>query len=86
MIHRYSVRPADRIGLVFVTALPRVRVALEFYVVLLAGFAAMYAPVYWSAANGIWQTDENAHGAIIMALVFWLFWRKSSDIDRSSPE
>ena len=26
----------------------------------------MYVPVYWWAANGIWQTDEQAHGALIL--------------------
>ena len=38
------------------------------------GFAAMYLPVYWSAANGIWQTDDQAHGALILAVMAWLFW------------
>ena len=37
------------------------------WLVALAGFAAMYLPVYWWAANGIWQTDEQAHGALILA-------------------
>ena len=38
------------------------------------GFAAMYLPVYWWAANGIWQTDEQGHGALILAVMIWLFW------------
>ena len=42
--------------------------------IALAGFAAMYLPVYWTAANGIWQTDDNAHGALILAVLVWLFW------------
>ncbi|MDQ2734222.1 MAG: exosortase B [Pseudomonadota bacterium] len=40
----------------------------------LAGFAAMYVPVYWWAANGIWQSDEQAHGALILLVMLWLFW------------
>ncbi len=47
--------------------------------VLLAGFAFMYLPVYWAAAVGptaIWQSDENGHGPIILAVVIWLFWSK----------
>ena len=43
--------------------------------VALAGFAVMYAPVYWRAAHGIWQTDENGHGPLIAAVAIWLFWR-----------
>jgi exosortase B len=38
------------------------------------GFAVMYAPVYWWAANGIWQTEEQGHGALILAVMVWLFW------------
>jgi len=38
------------------------------------GFAVMYLPVYWWAANGIWQTDDQAHGALILAVMAWLFW------------
>jgi exosortase B len=48
--------------------------------VLLAGFAAMYLPTYWWAATTIWQTDDHAHGAIILAVVAWLFWRQREAI------
>jgi exosortase len=34
----------------------------------------MMGPVYWSAANGIWQDDDHARGAIVLAVVVWLFW------------
>ena len=44
------------------------------WIVVLAGFAAMYLPVYWWAANGIWQSDEQAHGALILLVMLWLFW------------
>jgi exosortase B len=43
--------------------------------IALAGFLAMFLPVYWWAANGIWQSEEQAHGALILAVVVWLFWR-----------
>jgi exosortase B len=46
----------------------------------LAGFAAMYLPVYWWAATTIWQTDEQAHGAIILLVVGWLFWQQRQAI------
>lgn len=45
------------------------------WLIVLVGFAAMYLPTYWSAANGIWQTDDHAHGAIILLVVVWLFWQ-----------
>lgn len=44
------------------------------WIVALAGYAAMYLPIYWWAANGIWQTEEHGHGPIILAVLLWLFW------------
>jgi exosortase B len=44
------------------------------WLIALAGFAAMYVPVYWWAGSTIWQTDEQAHGALILAVLVWLFW------------
>ena len=46
------------------------------------GFAAMYVPLYLIAAEGIWQTEEQGHGAIILAVLLWLFWTLRHDIDR----
>jgi len=50
------------------------------WIIALVGFAIMYAPVYWTAANGIWQSDDNGHGPIILAVLVWLFWTKSRAI------
>jgi exosortase B len=48
----------------------------------LAGFAVMYLPTYWSAAQGLWQTEEHGHGAIILAVLLWLFWGLRHGIDK----
>lgn len=49
----------------------------------------MYVPLYWAAANGIWQSEEQGHGAIILAVMLWLFWTIQGEIrrlpDRPSP-
>ena len=42
--------------------------------IAIAGFAAMYLPIYLWAARGIWQTDEQGHGALILLVMLWLFW------------
>ncbi len=42
--------------------------------IALAGFGAMYLPVYWWAANGIWKSEEHGHGPLILAVLVWLFW------------
>jgi hypothetical protein len=48
--------------------------------IALAGYAVMYLPVYWWAAGSIWQSDEHAHGAIVLAVVVWLFWTLRGEI------
>ncbi len=50
------------------------------WLIVLVGFAAMYLPTYWSAAKGIWQTDDHAHGAIILLVVIWLFWQSRESL------
>ena len=60
---------------------------LTAWLAALAGFAAMYVPLYWWAAEGIWQTEDHGHGAIILAVLVWLFWTLHREIDqaRSRP-
>ena len=52
----------------------------------LAGFLAMYGPVYWAAANGIWKTDEHGHGALILAVLLWLFWGLRHELAAVEPK
>ena len=54
------------------------------WIVALVGFAAMYAPVYWAAANGIWKSEEQGHGPIIIAVLVWLFWGLRNDIGNAA--
>ena len=56
------------------------------WVLALAGFAAMYLPIYWWAAGSIWQTDDHGHGPIILAVLVWLFWGLRHEIAASSTK
>ncbi|HEY4083236.1 MAG TPA: exosortase B [Burkholderiaceae bacterium] len=47
--------------------------ALSFLIVL-AGFLLMYGPPYIELSNGIWRSDEQGHGPIILALCLWLLF------------
>jgi exosortase B len=38
------------------------------------GWAAMFGPTYWSLAQTVWPTDEQAHGAIVLLVSMWLLW------------
>jgi exosortase B len=45
------------------------------WVLVLIGAALMYGPVYWWALGGIWQTEDQGHGPIILVVLVWLFWQ-----------
>ena len=40
------------------------------------GLAALYVPVFNESSLGHWQSDDHAHGPIILAVIAWLFWRQ----------
>ena len=54
---------------------PISQAAVAPWIVALVGFAAMYLPSYWAAAQGLWQTDEFGHAPIILVTALWLFWQ-----------
>jgi len=55
------------------------------WAVALAGFAAMYLPIYWWAFNTIWQSDDQAHGLIVLLVVAWLFRQQYRAILDAAP-
>ena len=42
----------------------------------LAGLLFLYIPVFYDFARGHWQSEEHAHGPIILAIILWLLWRQ----------
>lgn len=56
------------------------------WVIALLGWAAMYLPVYWWAGNTIWQSDEHAHGPIVLAVLAWLLWGLRESLAQSPDE
>lgn len=54
------------------------------WVVLVAGFTAMYLPTFYDLFNGVWLTDKQAHGPIVLAVSIWFFYFKTQALkDRS---
>ena len=43
---------------------------------ILIGLIVLYLPTFYDLANGLWTNDEQIHGPIILALSFWLIYRK----------
>lgn len=45
------------------------------WLVLLAGLLALYAPTFYDLLTGLWSTDEQAHGPIVLGVSLWLLYR-----------
>ena len=56
--------------------LPRLQAALPEWLPGIAGLAVLYVPTLYDLFNGLWATEEQAHGPIILALSLWLIYRK----------
>lgn len=57
---------------------------------LLIGSLALLVPTLWSllGTNGLWRTDEYAHGIIIFVIAFWLLgmrWQEAGDTSQFKP-
>lgn len=50
-----------------------------------AGLLVLYVPVFYDFARGHWQSEEHAHGPIILAVVLWLLWRRRAAL-LATPE
>ncbi len=47
----------------------------EWWLILL-GLAVLYAPTYYSLANGLWRSEDQAHGPIVLVVVLYLIWKQ----------
>lgn len=52
------------------------RAALPEWAPIGAGLLLLYLPTFYSLFHGIWATEEQAHGPIILALALWLIQRQ----------
>jgi hypothetical protein len=46
------------------------------WLIVLAGLCFLYAPSYFDLFNGLWSSDEQIHGPIVLAISLWLMHRK----------
>lgn len=49
------------------------------------GALALYVPSFIDLFNGIWATDQQGHGPLVLAIAAWLLWRKWPEIRDLSP-
>lgn len=65
----------DRAGIA-ANRLQSVRQVLPEWWPVLAGLLVLYVPTFYGLMTGIWQTEEQAHGPIILILSLWLMYRQ----------
>jgi exosortase B len=51
---------------------------------IIAGMVVLYLPSLVDLMRGVWSTDEQAHGPIVLSISCWLIYRKWSDMLRAS--
>ena len=60
----------------FSTRLLGLKAAMPEWWPILLGLMVMYVPTFYDLFNGLWSTEEQAHGPIIFALTLWLMYKK----------
>ena len=60
----------------FATRLPGLKAAMPEWWPVLLGMTVLYVPTFYGLFNGLWATEEQAHGPIIFALALWLIYRQ----------
>lgn len=50
------------------------------WLIVLLGLCAMYVPSFVGLFHGVWSTDEQGHGPIVLGISIWLLYRKWPEI------
>lgn len=49
---------------------------LSSYWPIALGLALLYIPTFWDLMQGIWGSDQQGHGPLVLGLSMWLIWRQ----------
>jgi exosortase B len=58
--------------------------AISVWLPVVGGLLALYVPSLVGMFQGVWATDEQAHGPIVLSIAFWLAYRKWPEMWRVS--
>lgn len=50
------------------------------WLLLGSGFCLLYIPTVWTLMHGLWGSEQQGHGPIVLAVCIWLFWRKRIEV------
>lgn len=60
------------------------KVHLYEWLPIIFGLLVLYVPTFYDLARGLWITEEQAHGPIMLALAIWLIIRQWHDMQERS--
>ncbi|WP_018078853.1 exosortase B [Thiobacillus denitrificans] len=51
-------------------------VPLKAWWPIVLGLLVLYVPTYWGMAHGLWNSDDYAHGPIVLVVALYLIWQQ----------
>lgn len=62
-------------------------VPLKAWWPIVLGLLVLYVPTYWTLAHGMWNSEDYAHGPIVLAVALFLIWQQRAVFiaDSSKP-
>lgn len=51
---------------------------------ILFGLIALYLPTYYALSTGLWGSEDQAHGPIVLTVILFLFWQNREQL-RPNP-
>lgn len=64
--------------------IPSLKAAMPEWWPIVLGMLVMYVPTFYDLFNGLWATEEQAHGPIMLGLALWLIYRLWPDMMEKS--
>ncbi|MDA8254207.1 MAG: exosortase B [Betaproteobacteria bacterium] len=58
---------------------------LKIWWPVVLGLAALYVPTYWMLAHGLWNSDDYAHGPIVLVVTLYLIWQQRAVFTNDAP-
>jgi len=62
------------------------RLPLLMWLPIIAGLLALYVPSLVDLFRGVWSSDEQKHGPIVLAVACWLLYRKWPEMRKASED
>ena len=51
---------------------------------IVLGLLVLYVPTYWMLAHGLWNSDDHAHGPIVLIVTLFLIWQQRTVFTNAS--